>query len=169
MAISSTHSAGLIRLGRFDEAVRELERAIELKAGDATINDHLGDAYWRVGRKLEATYQWKRALISKPELPEIPKIEAKLRDGLPEPTPEVADKSGQASQTDATNNTEEGKAATAADSYTVKAGDSLWGIATETFGDGQRFMDLINANPDLKRNPDRIFPGQQLKMPTSVD
>jgi tetratricopeptide (TPR) repeat protein len=161
------------RLGRFDEAVRELERAIELKAGDATINDHLGDAYWRVGRKLEATYQWKRALISKPELPEIPKIEAKLRDGLPEPTPEVADKSGQASQTDATNNTEEGKAATAAaaaaDSYTVKAGDSLWGIATETFGDGQRFMDLINANPDLKRNPDRIFPGQQLKMPTSVD
>ena len=26
------------------------------------INDHLGDVYWAVGRKLEAEFQWKRAL-----------------------------------------------------------------------------------------------------------
>lgn len=71
------------RLGRFDEAVDELERAVQLKAGDATINDHLGDAYWRVGRKLEAVYQWKRALISEPEKDTIPKIEAKIAEGLP--------------------------------------------------------------------------------------
>lgn len=75
------------RLNRFDEAVTELERAIELRAGDATINDHLGDAYWRVGRKLEATYQWKRALASEPEAAEIPKIEAKIANGMPEPEP----------------------------------------------------------------------------------
>ena len=66
---------------------------------------------------------------------------------------------------------EKGTTAAAADgdSYTVKSGDSLWNIATEAFGDGQRFIDLINANPSLKRNPDRIFPGQQLKMPTAGD
>lgn len=155
------------RLGKFDDAVRELERAIELKAGDATINDHLGDAYWRVGRKLEATYQWKRALVSKPELAEIPKIEAKLKDGLPELSPEVAAKSGDAAQTGAMTAAEKSQAAAGEDGYTVKAGDSLWGIATEAFGDGQRFIDLINANPGLKRNPDRIYPGQQLKMPKS--
>ncbi len=72
------------RMNRFDEAVTELERAIELKAGDATINDHLGDAYWRVGRRLEAVFQWKRTLISKPEETEIPKIQAKIDNGLPE-------------------------------------------------------------------------------------
>lgn len=72
------------RLNRFEDAVTELERAIELKAGDATINDHLGDAYWRVGRRLEAVYQWQRALASKPEDSERPKIEAKIRAGLPE-------------------------------------------------------------------------------------
>lgn len=152
------------RLGRFDEAVRELERAIELKAGDATINDHLGDAYWRVGRKLEATFQWKRALISKPDLAEIPKIEAKLRDGLPEIAPEVAAKGGTPAQTGAMTDAEKSGMA-GEDGYTVKAGDSLWDIATEAYGDGQRFIDLINANPGLKRNPDRIYPGQQLKMP----
>lgn len=72
------------RLGRFDEAVKELERAAELKAGDPTINDHLGDAYWRVGRKLEATFQWNRTLGLKPEEEEIPKIRAKIENGLPE-------------------------------------------------------------------------------------
>ncbi|GEO85071.1 hypothetical protein GCM10007920_43890 [Ciceribacter naphthalenivorans] len=156
------------RLGRFDEAVTELERAAELKAGDATINDHLGDGYWRVGRKLEATFQWKRALASKPELAEIPKIEAKLRDGLPEVTPRVVAKDTEAAQADAMSDAEKGQApAIETDSYTVKAGDSLWDIATEALGDGQRFIDLINANPDLKRHPDRIFPGQLLKMPKS--
>ena len=72
------------RLGRFDDAVTELERAAELKAGDPTINDHLGDVYWRVGRKLEATFQWNRALGLKPEEADIPKIQEKIANGLPE-------------------------------------------------------------------------------------
>ena len=55
------------RMGRYDEAVRELEKAVELKAGDPVINDHLGDAYWRVGRKLEAKFQWNHAKDSNPE------------------------------------------------------------------------------------------------------
>lgn len=71
------------RMNRFDEAVVELERAAELMAGDPTINDHLGDAYWRVGRKLEAVFQWTQALELKPEEPEIPKIKAKIENGLP--------------------------------------------------------------------------------------
>ena len=29
---------------------------------DPVVNDHLGDAYWAVGRKLEAEFMWKRAL-----------------------------------------------------------------------------------------------------------
>ena len=44
-----------------------LERAVELEPGDPVINDHLGDAYWRVGRQREARFQWQRALTFKPE------------------------------------------------------------------------------------------------------
>ena len=36
--------------------------AVELEPEDPTINEHLGDAYWAAGRKLEAPYQWRRAL-----------------------------------------------------------------------------------------------------------
>jgi len=71
------------KLGRYDEAVTELEKAILLKPDDPVINDHLGDAYWKVDRKLEATFQWKHALVMKPEADEIPKIEKKLKEGLP--------------------------------------------------------------------------------------
>lgn len=49
------------RLGRFDEAVTELERAVALQPGDPVIQDHLGDAYWKTGRTLEAQFQWRHA------------------------------------------------------------------------------------------------------------
>ena len=52
----------LYRLGRYDEAVEPMERASQLMAVDPVVNDHLGDVYWAVGRKLEAEFQWKRAL-----------------------------------------------------------------------------------------------------------
>lgn len=72
------------KMGRYKEAVEELERAVELQAADPVINDHLGDAYWRVGRRTEARFQWSHALAMDPEAEEIPKIEAKLKNGLPE-------------------------------------------------------------------------------------
>jgi len=74
------------RLGNYEEAVKQLERAIELKPEDPTINDHLGDAYWRVGRVLEARFQWAHARDLKPDPEDLPKILAKLKNGLPEET-----------------------------------------------------------------------------------
>src|SRR5215510_2081521 len=74
------------RLGNYEEATKQLERAIELKPEDPTINDHLGDAYWRVGRMLEAKFQWAHARDLKPDAEELPKIEEKLKSGLPDET-----------------------------------------------------------------------------------
>jgi tetratricopeptide (TPR) repeat protein len=79
------------RTGNYDEAVKNLERAVELKPDDPTINDHLGDAYWRVGRTLEAHYQWSQAKDLGPEPEDLPKLEAKIKDGLPDDTSSAAD------------------------------------------------------------------------------
>lgn len=80
------------KLGKFEDAVRELERAVELRPQDPVMNDHLGDAYWRVGRRLEARFQWGHAKELGPEAAELPKIEAKLKDGLePEKKTDAAD------------------------------------------------------------------------------
>ncbi len=70
------------KLGRYEDAVNELERAVELKPQDPVINDHLGDAYWKVGRQLEATFQWNHARDLKPEPDEMVKIVKKLQGGL---------------------------------------------------------------------------------------
>ena len=70
------------RHGRFEEAVPHLERAAELMPVDPIVNDHLGDAYWAVGRKLEAAFQWRRALSFDPEEKEIDRVRRKLEVGL---------------------------------------------------------------------------------------
>jgi Flp pilus assembly protein TadD len=72
------------RLGDYNGAVDRLERAVELEPGDPTINDHLGDAYWRVGREREARFQWRRALSLNPDRDAVADIEQKLRSGLSE-------------------------------------------------------------------------------------
>lgn len=49
------------RLGRFAEAVAELEQAAQGDEVDGVIFDHLGDAYAQVGRLEEARTAWRRA------------------------------------------------------------------------------------------------------------
>ncbi|AHJ68308.1 Tetratricopeptide repeat family protein [Granulibacter bethesdensis] len=68
----------LLRQGDRRAAVRYLERAAELVPNDPTINGHLGDAYWETGRKLEARYQWQRALSLNPDPTERPRLESRL-------------------------------------------------------------------------------------------
>ena len=49
--------------------------------------------------------------------------------------------------------------------YTVKSGDTLSKIAKEMFGDANAYMDIFNANKDVLSDPDKIKPGQVLKIP----
>ena len=63
-------------------AVARLEEAVELEPGVPEINDHLGDAYWRVGRQVEARYQWQRVLTLEPDDKQKAAAQAKLKDGL---------------------------------------------------------------------------------------
>ncbi len=72
------------RLGRYAEAVDNLERAAELAPTNPEIVDHLGDAYWRTGREAEARYQWAAALALKPGDPTSEQtLRNKLDKGLP--------------------------------------------------------------------------------------
>lgn len=75
-------SLGWVLLVKGDAAgaIRWLERAVELDPEDPTINTHLGDAYWAVGRRTEAENQWRLALVLHPEQADLVKIRAKLRD-----------------------------------------------------------------------------------------
>ena len=53
----------------------------------------------------------------------------------------------------------------AAETYTVKPGDTLGKIARETLGDANEYMKIFDLNKDQLGDPDRIKPGQVLKLP----
>ena len=55
---------------------------MELMPSDPVINDHLGDVLWKVGRKVEAVFQWRRALSFEPEEKDAERIRRKLDVGL---------------------------------------------------------------------------------------
>ncbi len=48
--------------GDFSKALPLLEMAAKRDSSDMTINEHLGDVYWKVGRRVDARYAWKIAL-----------------------------------------------------------------------------------------------------------
>jgi LysM repeat protein len=57
------------------------------------------------------------------------------------------------------------QAAAAARSYTVKAGDSLSKISKELYGNAKDYMKIFEANRDILSDPNKIHPGQTLKIP----
>ena len=58
--------------------------------------------------------------------------------------------------------------AASARTHTVKSGDTLSKIAKEHLGDGNAYMKIFEANKDQLSDPDKIKPGQVLKIPTAV-
>jgi nucleoid-associated protein YgaU len=48
---------------------------------------------------------------------------------------------------------------------TVQAGDTLWAISRERYGDGMLFVRVFEANRDAIRDPDLIYPGQVFTIP----
>jgi nucleoid-associated protein YgaU len=52
--------------------------------------------------------------------------------------------------------------------YTVKAGDTLSKIAQEKLGDPNAYMEIFNANKGLLTDPNKIKPGQVLKIPQTA-
>ncbi len=70
------------RQGQYEAAVVNLEGAVDKEPANAEINDHLGDAYWAVGRQREAGFQWNRVLTLEVDDKRRGEVEAKLRDRL---------------------------------------------------------------------------------------
>ena len=56
----------------------------------------------------------------------------------------------------------------AAQTYTVKAGDTLSKISKQFYGSTTDYMRIFNANKDQLKDPDQIKVGQELKIPPAA-
>ena len=63
------------------------------------------------------------------------------------------------------SNVKGGSSSTATKIHEVKPGDTLSKIAKQEYGDANKWSKIFEANKDILKDPDKIYPGQQLKIP----
>jgi tetratricopeptide (TPR) repeat protein len=85
-AITDSLGWALYLRGRLPEAIAMLEQAAQGEPSDVEINEHLGDAYFAAGRRIEARFAWKAALVYA-DPAATTRIAAKMETGL---TPQLA-------------------------------------------------------------------------------
>jgi nucleoid-associated protein YgaU len=49
--------------------------------------------------------------------------------------------------------------------YTIQSGDTLWKIAADFLGNGAKYPEIFEANREVIEDPDKIFPGQKIRIP----
>ena len=49
--------------------------------------------------------------------------------------------------------------------YTIEKGDNLWGIATKFYDDGSKYTHIVDANIEVIKDADLIYPGQAIRIP----
>jgi tetratricopeptide (TPR) repeat protein len=81
--ITDSLAWGYVLNGDSARAIPLLEQAVSKALGDVTINEHLGDAYWKSGRKIEARYAWRAASLSAKD-DAAKRITSKIDSGLNE-------------------------------------------------------------------------------------
>jgi nucleoid-associated protein YgaU len=50
--------------------------------------------------------------------------------------------------------------------YEIVSGDTLSGIAKKFYGDGSAYMRIFEANREVIKDPDKIFVGQKIRIPS---
>ena len=49
--------------------------------------------------------------------------------------------------------------------YSIAKGDTLWGISTDFYKDGAKYPLIVEANLEVIKDADKIYPGQSIRIP----
>lgn len=49
--------------------------------------------------------------------------------------------------------------------YSIEKGDTLWAIATKFYDEGSKYTHIVDANLEVIKNADLIYPGQAIRIP----
>lgn len=52
--------------------------------------------------------------------------------------------------------------------YVIQKGDTLWKIAEKTYGNGAKYTAIVEANKEVIKDADKIFPGQKIRLPKGL-
>jgi nucleoid-associated protein YgaU len=52
--------------------------------------------------------------------------------------------------------------------YEIQKGDTLWRVADIYYKDGSRYPEIVEANQEVIKDADKIYPGQMIRIPNFV-
>lgn len=52
--------------------------------------------------------------------------------------------------------------------YVIQKGDTLWKIAEKHYGNGAKYTAIVDANKEVIKDADKIFPGQKIRLPKAL-
>lgn len=52
--------------------------------------------------------------------------------------------------------------------YVIEKGDSLWKIAEKAYGNGAKYKAIVEANKEVIKDENKIFPGQKIRIPKGL-
>jgi len=132
------HAIQTAKALRFDGSAEERDGKLYFR-GSAKNQDEVN----QIWNALKTVPDWQKDIVAD--------IKAKPGAAAPSPAPAAAPAPAapQAAQ----------------QTYTVQSGDTLSGIAKRLLGNANAYMEIFNANRDVLSDPDKIKPGQVLKIP----
>ena len=152
------------KMGRFNDALRELNRAIAEEGGDnSVILDHLGDALYRAGRRKDAVVKWQLAV--KRYDSEMARIDPEMV-GLENRTSQKVQAVRARKQPELAAVAATPPASPATRTYTVLPDESLGSIAEKLFGSSKHWVEIALVNPGIKLG--QLEAGQVIRVPESV-
>lgn len=92
-------------------------------------------------------------------------VEVKLKQYRNYSTKKINIKNASGKKTAAVQKTRPATTAPKAKTYTVKKGDTLWGIAKKYYGNGAKYTQIYNVNKGKIKNPNLIYVGQVFTIP----
>ena len=88
------------------------------------------------------------------------------KDDKAEPKPDFSNvRSGGSSTAPAVPEPTSTSGSSTGTTYVVVKGDTLSGIAKREYGNANKWQKIYEANKDVIKDPDLIYPGQELKIP----
>lgn len=52
--------------------------------------------------------------------------------------------------------------------YVIQKGDTLWAIAEKHYGNGAKYKAIVDANKEVIKDENKIFPGQKIRLPKGL-
>jgi hypothetical protein len=137
---------------------------MDVAAGIYSLRADMVDETGKVLNRVEIPFKREDVAVLERLAQDAAQAETDLRSDAQSDSIETGNRGDEAQSTRSDTATQDAPQPRIA-SITVQPGNTLWGIASETYGDGFLFARVFNANVAQIRDPDLIYPGQVFVLP----